>query len=291
MKKMNKIALLLAGLAAGNSAQAQEGRLVAADKSYIFSSTTDADGTGNISYQWFRNGEAIPNATGEIYVLPAELANGANVEFKRGARSTTCAGNISYSNIFFVTFCKGLVVGSLCWATTNVDDYQTFAIRPDMYTKFYQWNNATAWDATAQTLVGWSYSPITSAVLTNNPCPAGWRLPTREEYQALLSGSVPVGGTWVGANVRGNAVAGRFYGVNSATCTLPNNMDGCVFLSAVGSRYDNYGTLYQQGNIGRYWSGTSVSSNYAYCMNFDSSTSTLLSNVEKENGRTVRCVR
>ena len=298
MKNMTKtIALLLATLAAGNSAQAQEGRLVAADKSYIFSSTTDADGTGNITYQWFRDGVAIPNATGEIYVLPAYLAQGERVEFKRGAMSTTCAGNISYSNVFVVTFCKGLLVGSLCWADRNVDDYQTFAIRPDMYTKFFQWNRTMAWVATGS-VTGWNSNADNSTIWTNNPCPAGWRLPAMTELLALHSGSVPVGGTWRGTDVRGNAVAGRFYGPNSADCSLPNNMDGCIFLPAGGYRGSS-GAIANQSTYGGVWSGTQASiasggqsgNTSGLTLYFNSSSGNLSDNSVKSSGFNVRCVR
>ena len=288
MKK--NLLTVVAAAAIAVSAQAQDGRLVAADRSYAFSSTTDANGTGSITYQWFRNGEVIPNATGEIYILPAELAQGKLVEFKRGARSTICPGNISYSNSFVVTFCKGLVVGSLCWADRNVDDYQTFAVRPDMYTKFYQWNRPTAWPATGS-VSGWNSTPDESFGWTNNPCPAGWRLPTQAECTDLHNNSEPVGGTWRAANVRGNAVAGRFYGLNSATCSLPNSIDGCVFLPAVGNRGASDGVLGNQGSSGRYWTSTPISSNNAYNLEFDNSTSTPNGNPGKSNGRSARCVQ
>ena len=287
---MTKIALLLAVLAVGNSAQAQEGRLVEADRSYLFSSTTDADGIGDISYQWFRDGVAIPNATGEIYILPADMAQGKLVEFKRGARSTACPGNIKYSNSFVVTFCKGLVVGSLCWADRNVDDYQTFAVRADMYTQFYQWNRPMAWPTTGS-VNGWNGTNDQSGTWAINPCPAGWRLPMLAEHLALHNGSNPVGGTWRGANVSGNAVAGRFYGPNSATCALPNSIDGCVFLPAVGYRRNSSGTLDTQGSFGYYWSATEYNSSNGYHLDFDSTLNYPNNGNVKAYGFSIRCVQ
>ena len=286
MKK--NLLTVVAAAAIAVSAQAQQGQLVAADRSYVFSSTTDADGIGDISYQWFRDGVAIPNATGEIYVLPAELAQGKHVEFKRGARSTACPGNIKYSNSFVVTFCKGLVVGSLCWADRNVDDYQTFAVRPDMYTNFFQWNRPMAWPATGG-VSGWPGADQSPTWITD-PCPAGWRLPTQAEFQELHSGSVPVGGTWRGANISGNAVAGRFFGPSSASCTLPNNMDNCIFLPAVGYRNYSDGALIAQGSYGRYWGGTQYSAIYGYLLGFDSTSSNPNYN-DKALGFSIRCVQ
>jgi uncharacterized protein (TIGR02145 family) len=142
-------------------------------------------------------------------------------------------------------------LGGITWAAYNVDDYQTFAERPDMYTKFYQCNKSTAWAATGS-VSGWSSSANTSSTWTVNPCPAGWRLPTREEFTALDN----AGSTWAAANARGNAVAGYFYGPNHATCGLPNNMSGCVFLPAVGWRNFSDGTLLNQNTQVRYWAST-----------------------------------
>jgi uncharacterized protein (TIGR02145 family) len=113
-----------------------------------------------------------------------------------------------------------MTLGGVTWAATNVDDYQTFASRPDMYTKFYQWNRATAWAVTGS-VSEWE-TTITDPAWTVNPCPAGWRLPTQADYQALLD----AGSTWANANTRDNAVAGRFYGPTHATCMLPSNITG-----------------------------------------------------------------
>ena len=112
------------------------------------------------------------------------------------------------------------------------------------------------------------------------------------ECQELHSGSVPVGGTWRGADISGNAVSGRFYGPNSASCTLPNNMDGCVFFSAAGARGNPNGAL--QTGYGRYWSSTEDTENEGgtggYALNFNSSSSSVDS-FNKNSARPIRCVQ
>jgi len=178
-------------------------------------------------------------------------------------------------------------LGGVTWAATNVDDYQTFATRPDMYTKFYQWNRSTAWAATSE-VFGWTETEITDIAWTVNPCPAGWRLPTQEEFHALHD----AGSTWAEANAKGNAVAGRFYGANHATCTM-SNLNGCIFLPAVGNRFLD-GVLYGQGNNGFYWSAPqdgSASNNGSYGLTFDNSRSEPRGYGSKAGGRSVRCVK
>jgi len=175
----------------------------------------------------------------------------------------------------------GVTIGGVTWATYNVDSYQTFATRPDMYTKLYQWNRSAAWAANGS-VSNWNSTADQSSTWTVNPCPTGWRLPTREEFTALLN----AGSTWAAANARGNAVAGRFYGSNHATCSLPNNMTNCVFLPAVGSRNYSDGSLNGQDNLGSYWSATQ-----GYALNFNSTRSYPIEGYGKANGFTLRCVQ
>ena len=281
---MTKIALLLAMLAAGNSAQAQT-QYLSPGKAYTFTGTS-ASGGGTISYQWYRDGEPIANATDTSYTLPENLAYGKNVEFKRSAVSSVCPYNTSYTDIAVITFCD-LLVGAICWATTNVAAPNTFAPRPDMYTQFFQWNRLAAWAATGD-VSGWNSTANNSETWTVNPCPEGWRLPTRGECTALNNS----GNAWVATNSsRGNAVAGRFYGPNSATCMLPNVMTKCIFLPANGYRQYMTSAVLGQETGGYYWSSTQDSIISGYNMYFYNSSSVTNDNNSKAYGFTIRCVQ
>ncbi len=97
---------------------------------------------------------------------------------------------------------KGLVIGGVEWAPTNLDDYQTFAAYLDKS----------------------GYIDVMNCA--GNPCPAAWRVATYNEWMALID----TGSSWADNNTRGNVVAGRFFGPNHATCSLPSNMSGCIFL-------------------------------------------------------------
>ncbi|MDR1226063.1 MAG: leucine-rich repeat protein [Prevotellaceae bacterium] len=199
------------------------------------------------------------------------------VEYVNDGRNTSN----SYAN---------LTIGGITWAAFNVDAYQTFAARPDIYTKFYQWSKATAWAATGD-VSGWSgysYSSSTSSTTwTVNPCPSGWRLPTRAEFEALHN----TGTSWVYASARGNDVEGRFYGPNHATCTM-NNLNGCVFLPACGYRSASFGYLWSQDEVGYYYSSTESDRNdSAYTLRFTSDDSNPANNINKWEGFSIRCVK
>jgi len=306
MKTITKFFLLLAvTLAVGSSARAQV-QYAPSGVPYVFTSTAFS-GTDAMSYQWFRNGRPIAGATSLTYTLPGDKAFGANQEFKCGSVITSCQNmSHTYSNPITITFGaepppppppplvkpepEPIVVGSIRWAATNVDSYQTFAERPDMYTKFYQWGRSTAWAATGG-ISGWSGGDyaITATTWAVNPCPAGWRLPSGGEYQALHNS----GSTWRAANARGNAVAGRFYGANHAGCSLAagGSMEGCIFLPAVGNRLHTNGTLENSGTLGHYWSTTNFSTTNGFILRFHSSSSIPADNYNKASGFSVRCVQ
>ncbi|MDE7355333.1 MAG: hypothetical protein K2N21_00975 [Rikenellaceae bacterium] len=61
---------------------------------------------------------------------------------------------------------------------------------------------------------------------------------------------------------------------------------------AVGCRNYSVGSLYDAGAFGHYWSSvaSTSNSNYAYYLYFNSS-DLYLYNTNKQNGRSVRCVR
>ena len=289
--KIRTLALLLLTAAAGNSAKAQQAQTLPPNKSYTFSSDTAATGSGNITYQWYRDGIAIEGATSASYSLPANLAQGVNVEFKRGAMSSNCSGEVTFSNIFYVSFC-GILVGSTCWASTNAGTARTFMSRPDELNPYFQWNKAKAWAITG-TAIGWDSIPdptMNNWSSANNPCPDGWTVPSLNQFKALDN----VGSTWAYKGTRGNAVAGRFCGTNHdnpASCTLPSPMIDCIFLAAAGNRNYANGEANSQGNYGSYHTSWAFSASNADIIGFNNSSFGTLGNMHKAFGFSIRCVR
>ena len=105
----------------------------------------------------------------------------------------------------------GIVISGIRWATRNVDAPGTFVGNPEDIGMLYQWNRnigwftrpslvnsdgGTTWDTTEASGTEWENA--------NDPCPPGWRVPTREEMQSLYN----AGSVWTTQNNR----RGRFFG-------------------------------------------------------------------------------
>ena len=121
---------------------------------------------------------------------------------------------------------EGVVINGIRWATRNVGASGTFADNPESLGEYYTWEEA------------------------KRACPAGWRLPTKEEFKELLDAPHQV--LTIGSE------EGRIFG------TPPNT----IFLPAAGFvDYEDGDIIYNLvGTTGDYWSSTQFSETHAYCM-------------------------
>jgi len=128
----------------------------------------------------------------------------------------------------------------------------------------------------------WCSPQVTAWIMLsyNNPCPDGWRVPTKEEYESLNN----LGSTWDRANEYGN-IYGRWYGTDHSGIRSYS-----VFLPAVGyKRYDN-GVASLLTIRGSYWTTTTYQNVYSYSLLFTDEES-IMNTTSRANGFSVRCVR
>ena len=148
---------------------------------------------------------------------------------------------------------KGVLIGSTVWATCNVDNFGTFAENPYHAGKLYRFNNATAYTANPLYPVWNPVVPTETWLSANNPCPAGWRLPTANEMYALVKSGYRYDET----------LNGFFFGRNSESATQADTK-GCVFLP--GGGFIKNGNAEELLTSGRYWvdNGCTIDGDYVY---------------------------
>ena len=194
---------------------------------------------------------------------------------------------------------EGVVINGVKWATRNVDKPGTFAVNPEDAGMFYQWNRKVGWSVTDPMInsngdADWDSSiPIGDTwEKPNDPCPAGWRVPTLDEIKTLFNLNVE----WTTKN----GMSGKRF-IDEATGNF-------IFLPAVNNRYsvdgmlsdanpiravtvNSDGTFSEDGSYGYYWSSTAHEKykSDAYFLIFRSGR-TFWNGSYRHYGRSVRCI-
>jgi len=201
---------------------------------------------------------------------------------KAGDKTAECVVTITNNPL---THDEGVEINGVRWATRNVDMPNTFAENPESFGMFYQWNRKIAWSSSnplVNSVGGTEWENTLSAGTewekANNPCPQGWRVPTRDELAALRDS----GSEWITVN----EVNGRQFG------TVPNT----IFLPAAGGRRNTSGALFNVSLGGLYWSSTFSAANAGWNLDFLSSHVSVGSNnttrvsTNRAYGFSIRCV-
>ncbi|MCT3702570.1 hypothetical protein HZQ89_09095 [Elizabethkingia anophelis] len=130
------------------------------------------------------------------------------------------------------------------------------------------------WNQVGKPNGSWSDTSKTA----NDPCPAGYRVPTEAQWQAVISNNnVERVGSW---NNDGNYTTALYFRNPSNVRTL--------MLTAAGYRNYADGALRLRGHTGKYWSSSEATSNASY-LNFDSSSVGVYNSI-RSYGFSVRCV-
>ena len=150
-----------------------------------------------------------------------------------------------YGNEITFTTKPWVLINGVKWATRNVGAPGTFVTNPNDYGGYYQWNRGeNNWIGICAYKDG-GYGFATTWQFINNPCPVGWRVPTRAELVSLVS----AGYTWSWAE------SGGLFG----------NENNTVFLPAAGSRLYSDGTFYKVGIEGDYYSSETYGDGFITC--------------------------
>jgi uncharacterized protein (TIGR02145 family) len=142
--------------------------------------------------------------------------------------------------------------------------------------------------------------PETPSGPFGNPCPSGWRLPTHDEWGAVINTSRNGGNSFSLVNPANNKLTRKKGTANNSGWSSGNHnnilqIGDYLFLPAAGRRNINLGNLEGRGQLGEYWSSISAgagSDGYGegWFMDFTNNAQ-LVSHTNSRNGFSVRCVQ
>src|SRR5574344_639404 len=243
------------------------------------------------------------------YMSKSAPINTANkIEQSKYRKMPTFAASISANDYIYKSFDygAGTTISSTTWAPVNCG-YDATNYK---YGKLYQWgrkdgqgydsNDATTpsvvegkpdklasavantfykgWDNTIAPDGTWGTSDPWETKTTYDPCPAGWRIPTKTELYALI-GNADGKGNWT----QKDGQNGRWFDGTTNTSQTTG-----VFLPAAGYRSSN-GDAYARGSDGNYWSST-PNGDYAYYLGFYDGNA-IMGYYYRAYGFSVRCVK
>lgn len=141
----------------------------------------------------------------------------------------------------------GVKINGLIWAHCNVAAPDVFASSPDNTGMLYQYDSKIGYDNSSPNTSDAPLGYVTGYVDTgypewkeeNNPCPDGWRVPTKEEVDGILS----MGYGWVEPTQTGLIRAGAVVGVSREETALAtkDNFCGGILLPQSGYRENETG--------------------------------------------------
>jgi uncharacterized protein (TIGR02145 family) len=223
------------------------------------------------------------------YTITGTPASGGTASFALSAGGQTCVLNIPVNIVcrakVTATEYKKFMCYNLGSASTSADP---FTPSWEINGGYWQWGRLaqaaegpTATDPKDGAIIGWNTTDAANgswadgSKTANDPCPAGYRIPTKTQWAGVIDN-----------NTRTN--------VGTFNSSATNYGAGVKFgdqlmLPAAGNRYYGDGALDSRGNNGYYWSSTEFDSNLAWDLGFNSSVAFTGINY-RTYGLSVRCV-
>lgn len=182
---------------------------------------------------------------------------------------------------FVARVVEPIEINGVKWAPFNLSTPRSFTYNPQDTGMLYQWNRFRALPGAGFEVPDWNGTnePGDSWAAENDPCPAGWHVPTLDELNTLL----------VAANVTyaREAISGT-----EGTRFTDRSSGRSIFLPITGFRSSAgtaIGGVAQQRSY--YWSSTMLTATTGYSLYFEGTRAPAIMGHTRSMGNPVRCVK
>jgi len=223
-------------------------------ESVTLKATLYPEDAANKSLSWTSSNTAVADVLGGVVTAKEVGATTITVITNDGNFTATCAVKVVKVTPEWVE------INGIKWARCNVDMPGTFTAKPEDAGMLYQWNRKIGWSSTDPLInsdgdTEWDNTDADGDTWAkaNDPCPAGWRVPTHEELASLASAN----NQWTSLNGK----YGRIFDSIGESLFLPT----ANFRESYDGSFSWYPTLLQ----GNYWS-SSVNATCVSVLSFSS---------------------
>ncbi len=224
------------------------------------------------------------------YSITGTPASAGTASFALNIGGQTCALNVSVAYVcrakVTATDYKDFMCHNLGAANFSADP---FTLTWEINGGYWQWGRSaqaaegpTATDPKGGAISGWNTTDAANGSWAdgsktgNDPCPAGYRVPTKEQWVGVIANNTKSDiGTFNNSDT--NYGAGVKFGNQ-------------LMLPAAGYRIFNDGAVSTRGYLGAYWSSTEYDTYAGFRMGFTSGINANMANYNRTFGLSVRCI-